>query len=61
MRRAGYDGVVLGRAYPGASGRKLVEAIAQEEPLQRLVEPIHVYFDGAPGDRAGGGASIFGP
>jgi phosphoribosylformimino-5-aminoimidazole carboxamide ribonucleotide (ProFAR) isomerase len=40
LRNAGYDGVVLGRAYPGSRGRELVDAILQEEPRSRIVERI---------------------
>jgi hypothetical protein len=40
LRSAGYDGVVLGRAYPGSRGRELVEAILKEEPRSRIVERI---------------------
>lgn len=40
LRNAGYDGVVLGRAYPGSLGRQLVDAILREEPRSRIVERI---------------------
>jgi indole-3-glycerol phosphate synthase len=44
LRKAGYDGIVLGRALAGdpRDAQALMRAIAAELPLQRWSEPISV-------------------
>ena len=44
LRRAGYDGFVIGRGVLSSerSGDTLLRAIADEKPMQRVSESIHI-------------------
>ena len=65
LRKAGYDGIVLGRAYPGTQGRELLREIGEEELQQRIVERIYTGKmwpnDEGGGDPSSEGESLFQP